>query len=146
MQEKTGGSKGRERRSVLEVKMSTENSNLDELTVTETSPEMTRRSNPTTYVLHSGGRRDKRNRFQHMRNATRSEISLGCKGWSRCRIIHSCLMNSLLSWGAENLKNVGGHKHKVSDEHVIYLTCSTWPDRLVKKKRQKHMIRSTAQK
>lgn len=146
MQEITGGSKGRERQSILEVKMSTENNNLDELTVTETSPEMTRRSNPTTYVVHSSGRRDKRNKFQHMRNATRSEISLGWKDWSRCRIIHSCFMNSLLSLGAENRKNVGGHKHKVSAEHVIYLTCSTWPDRLVKRKRQKHMIRRTAQK
>lgn len=98
-----------------------------------------------TYMVHSNGRRDKRNRFQCMRSATRSEISLGCKGWSHCRIIHSCFMNSLLSLGAENLKNVGGHKHKVSDEHVIYLTCSTWQDRLLKKKRQKHMI-SAAQK
>lgn len=63
MQEITGGGKGGERQSILEVKMSTENNNLDELTVTETSPEMTRRSNPTTYVVHSSGRRDKRNRF-----------------------------------------------------------------------------------
>lgn len=91
-----------------------------------------------TYMGHSNGRRDQRNRFQGMRSATRSEISLGCKGWSRCRIIPSCFMNPLLSLGAEKLKNVGGHKHKVSDEHAIYLTCSTWQDRLVKKKRQKH--------
>ena len=34
-----------EKQSILEVKMSTENNNLDELTLTETSPEMTSRSN-----------------------------------------------------------------------------------------------------
>lgn len=34
-----------EKQSILEVKMSTENNNLDKLAVTETSPEMTSRSN-----------------------------------------------------------------------------------------------------
>lgn len=90
------------------------------------------------YVVLSNGRRDQRNRLRRMRNATRREISLECKGWSCCRTIHSCFMNSLLSLGAEKLKNVGGCKHKVSDEHVIYLTCGTWQDRLLKKKRRKH--------
>lgn len=44
--QETTDREGREGQSILEVKMSTEDNNLDKLAVTETSPGMTSRNNP----------------------------------------------------------------------------------------------------